>query len=123
MTHFNTMQTLFVAHSYFDTPDNHSVFCAVATFLNRADCAAFCKVENDAIQCDYMRIEEIALVDDYGYPIRPRDFPSIRPAVFADMARPAFDWSACNDTMAAAECAATLAELKAEAISLLACQI
>jgi hypothetical protein len=64
------MQTLYLA-----TFHGVSGRKPVASFLNRATALEFIKSENDAVQAEMLELEEFPLVDDYGFPFSPCEWP------------------------------------------------
>lgn len=51
----------------------------VAIFWDRGAAQIFAKTENDAVQAEVVLVEEIALVDAYGFPGRLTDLPIVAP--------------------------------------------
>jgi hypothetical protein len=61
-----------------------------ACSLDRGAADALRQDLNDEVQGELYTVEEIPLVDRYGFPIEPRDFPEVFPTLFAEACRDPF---------------------------------
>lgn len=50
----------------------------VLVAFDREFAETFAKHENDEVECEIMNVEEVTLVDDFGFHCRPADMPSLR---------------------------------------------
>lgn len=63
------MTTIYVAVGHFHIGDDPAALRAVASSLYRDAIDEFVRHENDEMQADVLEVEEIALYDNYGFPI------------------------------------------------------
>lgn len=55
--------------------NGHIVFVG----LDRAAAEAFAKEENDEVQCEILTVDEVALVDNYGFPCQRNETRFVAP--------------------------------------------
>lgn len=73
--------TLYIVGGHYHIGSNPAKYRAIATFLDRAAAIAFVEAESEGD----LELDEIPLIDDYGFPFKPSEFPAIRPRVFAEL--------------------------------------
>lgn len=73
--------TIWIAVGHFDYgyEGQHAEWTPVASFTSEADARAFVQTENDAVQAEMLIVDQIACVDDYGYPVTRREWADLYP--------------------------------------------
>jgi hypothetical protein len=86
-------KAIYVAFVHFFDPKEPAttIHQAIASSLDRQSLLALAETINDEVQADYVEIEEYPLIDDYGFPFTPREFPVLRPRIFAELSEASFN--------------------------------
>jgi hypothetical protein len=69
------MTTLYPVSFNQGCDNGHIVFIA----LDREAADQFAQTENDEVQCEILTVDEVALVDNYGYPCQRREARFVAP--------------------------------------------
>ena len=85
------MKTIYVAVGYYHIGDEHAAMRAIASSLSEKALAEFIEENNDFVGADELEMISYALVDDYGFPFEPREFPVLCPVAFEELSRGADD--------------------------------